>query len=138
MAPRKKPVPEQPTNNVPKIIRAKGGLTQGVLLDSVLLEMEEEITRKQGQDFVRTLKALVEEEISQGRPVNVFGIVRIVPRFHTSGERTVLKEFGNPQSGKVKKRVKSRVSLATGQGIFSKSVRDALPTPTKLKNLIGA
>ena len=42
-------------------------------------------------------------ELQEGNPVNLFGLVKIVPRYHTKGERMVNKEFGNPDSPKVKK-----------------------------------
>lgn len=125
--------------NAPQIIAAKGGKTQKELLDDVLRTMEEEnwITKKQGKDFADSLVAVVEREISEGQPVNLFGLVKIVPRLHTAGEREVYKEFGNPDSGKIIKKVKAKTSLKTGQGIFGKKVKDAIPSTSKLAKALG-
>jgi nucleoid DNA-binding protein len=127
-----------PVGNKPQILTSKGGMTGKQLLDRVLAMMEEEnwLTKKQGKDFADSLVAVVEEEIEKGKPVNLFGLVRIVPRLHTAGEREVYKEFGNPDSGKVIKKVKAKTSFKTGQGIFGKKLKDAMPSTTKLAKVI--
>jgi uncharacterized protein YwlG (UPF0340 family) len=127
-------------NGKPQIIVSKGADTQANLLKRVLATMEQEnwITAKQGKDFVESLRAVVESDISEGKPVNLFGLVRITPRLHTAGQREVYKEFGNPESGKTIKKVKAKVTLKTGQGIFGTEVKRALPSVQKLtKTLLG-
>lgn len=123
----------------PQIIAAKGGDTQAQFLKRILATMDEGnwITSTQAKDFVESLKAVVLDDLEHGKPVNMFGLVKIVPRLHTAGEREVFKVFGDPESGKTIKKVKSKVSLKTGQGIFTKAVKDALPNPQKLAKLMG-
>jgi hypothetical protein len=123
----------------PQIITMKGGLPVGKLLDEVLFTMEDElrISKKAAKDFQESLIAVVEREIAEGRPVNVFGLVKIAPRLHTKGERMVNSEFGNPESPKTKKKYPAKVSLKTGQGIFGKRVKDALPSAQKLQKIAG-
>lgn len=131
-----KAAPKTPAKNngAPQIIAAKGGLTAVQLLERTLATMDQDkwITKAQGRDFVESLKAVVLDSINKGEPVNLFGMVKIVPRLHTAGTRVVDKEFGNPDSGKVNKKYKAKVSLQATQGIFSKPVKDSLPTAQKL------
>lgn len=122
-------------NGAPKIITAKGGLTKAQLVGKVLDTMEPDllITKKQAADFVDSLLAVVEGEIGEGSPVNLFGLVKISPRFHTRGERQVRKEFGNAESPLVTKKYPAKVSV---KATVSKAVKDALPkAPTMQKRV---
>lgn len=120
----------------PQMFPAKGGLSQSQLLDRVLATMDEEnwISKKVGRDFIASLKAVVEDEISQGSPVRLFGIVNITPRYHTAGQREVNSEFGNPDSPKVTKKYKPKVSLGIGKLAL---ITKALPTPQKMAKVVG-
>lgn len=133
---KKKKQAAKPTSDAPRIIAAKGGLTQSALLMASLAKMEDDllINRKQAKDFVESLLAVVDEEISKGHPVNLFGMVKLVPRYHTTGSREVSKEFGNPDSGKVTKRYKAKVSL---KATVFKRVKNSLPSATKMQRVVG-
>lgn len=125
--------------DAPQIIAAKGGLPAGKLLDEILIAMEDDlrISKKQARDFSDSLIAVVERELGNAQPVNLFGLVKIVPRLHTKGQRKVNSEFGNPDSPMVTKKYAAKVSLKSGQGIFTKKVKDALPTVQKLQKALG-
>lgn len=132
----KKATAKKGTSDAPRIIAAKGGLTQSALLMASLAKMEDDllITRKQAKDFVESLLAVVDDEIGKGHPVNLFGMVKLVPRYHTTGTREVLKEFGNPESGKTKKSYKAKVSL---KATVFKRVKDSLPGTAKMQRVVG-
>ncbi|MEO6068111.1 MAG: hypothetical protein ABIQ41_09050 [Gemmatimonadales bacterium] len=123
-------------SDAPRIIAAKGGLTQSALLVEALARMEDDlrVTKKQGKDFIESLLAAVDEEISKGRPVNLFGMVKLVPRYHTAGSREVLKEFGVADSGKMTKKYKPKVTL---KATLFKRVKDQLPGATKMQKVVG-
>ena len=123
--------PAAAATDVPKIITTKGGLTQGALLGEVLATMEDDlrISRKQGKDFVDSLVACVEREINAGSPVNLFGLVKVSPRFHTKGQREVFKVFGDPTSGKMTKKYPAKVSI---KATVMKRVKDVLPSAAAL------
>jgi len=135
---KKKTTKGKKTKNTdaPKMIAAKGGLSQSELLDRVLATMDEEnwISKKVGRDFIASLKAVVEDEISEGHPVRLFGITKITPRYHTAGQREVNSEFGNPDSPKVTKKYKPKVSLLMGK---PQLITKALPTPQKMAKVVG-
>lgn len=124
------------TTDAPKIIGAKGGIPQGALLNEVLLTMEDDlrVSKKQGSDFVESLKSAIEKELMAGRPVNLFGMVKIVPRFHTKGQREVNEVFGDPTSKKVIKKYPAKVSVKVTP---LKPVKDALPSVAKLQKVVG-
>jgi hypothetical protein len=124
------------TTDAPKIIGAKGGIPQGALLNEVLLTMEDDlrVSKKQGQDFIESLKSAVEKELMSGRPVNLFGMVKVVPRFHTKGQREVNETFGDPTSKKVVKKYPAKVSVKVTP---LKPVKDALPTVAKMQKVVG-
>jgi nucleoid DNA-binding protein len=125
-----------PAVTTPQIVAAKGGLTQAQLLASTLESMEQEnwISKKAGRDFVDSLQAVILDALSNGEPVNLFGIVKLVPRYHTAGKREVYKEFGNPDSGRVTKSYKPKVSL---KATVLKTTKDALPAATKMAKAVG-
>lgn len=125
-----------PVTTTPQIVAAKGGLTSAALLASVLETMEEEnwLTKKQGRDFVDSFQAVVLDALADGQPVNLFGIVKLVPRYHTSGKRQVFKEFGNPESGKITKTYKPKVTL---KATVLKNAKDSLPVPAKMQKRVG-
>jgi hypothetical protein len=136
---KSKPQNKAKATGAPQIIAAKGGLTSAALLERTLATMDRDnwITKKQGRDFIESLRAVVTDALGNGDPVNLFGLVKIVPRLHTSGSRQVYKEFGNPDSGTTTKRYKAKVSLQATQGIFFKPVKEALPTAQKLSKKMG-
>lgn len=120
----------------PSIIVAKGGLTQGKLAEEVLFAMEDDlrVSKKQGADFIASMKAVIERQLAEGQPVNLFGLVKIAPRLHTKGERMVNSEFGNPESPKVKKKYPAKVSVKV---TALKPVKDALPSVQKMQKVVG-
>lgn len=122
----------------PKIVAAKGGLTAAQFANEVNYTMDEPLSRAQLKDLTASIEAVTVEQLKEGNPVNLFGLVKVVPRLHTKGVRMVNKEFGNPESGKVKKTYKAKVSLKGSQGIFTKKIKDALPTVQKLQKKVGA
>lgn len=125
-------------DGAPQILAAKGGLTAAAFLHEVNFTLDEPLRKSQLRDLQKSIEAVVEKELSEGNPVNLFGLVKIVPRLHTKGERMVNKEFGNPASPKVKKVYKAKTSFKTGQGIFTKKVKDSMPSVQKLtKKLAG-
>lgn len=123
------------TTEAPQIITMKGGLPVGKFVDEILLMMEDDlrISKKQSKDFTDSLVAVVERELGEGNPVNLFGLVKITPRLHTKGVREVNSVFGDKDSPKVNKKYPAKVSLKVGQGIFTKKVKDALPSVAKLQ-----
>lgn len=123
----------------PEIIAAKGGLTAKQLVAEILEAMPEEdwITKKQGRAFAEALEEVVLSEIGDGRPVNLFGLVKIVPRLHTAGQREVHEVFGDSTSPMVVKKAKAKTTFKVGQGIFTKRLKDALPNPNKLSKALG-
>lgn len=122
----------------PQIITAKGGLTAAQFMNEVLFTMEDDLrlSKKQAKDFSDSLVAVVERELGEGKPINLFGLVKIAPRLHTKGTRSVNTVFGDPESPKTTKKYPAKISLKTGQGIFSKKVKDALPSVQKLQKVI--
>jgi nucleoid DNA-binding protein len=121
-----------PVTDAPKIVASKGGLTQAELAREVLFEMEPDllISKKQAVDYINSLRAVVEREIAEGNPVNLFGIVKITPRLHTKGQREINEEFGNPDSKKVIKKYPAKVSV---KATVLASVKNALPSVAKLQ-----
>ena len=134
-ATKKKAAPkaEAPAANAdaPKIIAMKGGLTAKQLVQEVLYTMEDELrlSKAQSADFIASLTAVIDREISDGNPVNLFGYLKLVPRFHTKGKRQVFKVFGDPTSGKVTKNYPAKVSLKVS---ILKPLKDSLPNAAKL------
>lgn len=115
------------SNGVPKIISAKGPIPRGQLLDEILNMMEEDlvISKKAAKDFMESFVAVIEREVADCRPVNVLGLLKITPRFHTKGQREVNEEFGNPDSRKVVKKYPAKVSVKITP---QKPLKDALPS----------
>ena len=103
-------------------------LSQSELLKRTLGLMEEEnwITQKVGRDFMESMAQVVEAELGAGRPVNLLGLVKLTPRFSEGGIREVLKEFGNPEAGKEKRRFKAAVKLRASA---LKRAKSSLPSP---------
>ena len=125
-------------DGAPQILAAKGGLTASQFLKEVNFTLENPLKASDLRDLQASIEAVVAAELSQGNPVNLFGLVKIVPRLHTKGERMVNSEFGNPDSKKVKKTYKAKTSFKTGQGIFTKKVKDQMPSVPKLTKKLGA
>lgn len=125
------------SDGAPQILVAKGGLTAAQLLTEINSTLDEPLSQKALRDLKVSVESVVVDQLEQGNPVNLFGLVKIAPRLHTKGVRLVNKEFGNPDSPKVKKTYKPKVTLKVGQGIFSKAVKDALPSVQKLQKKVG-
>lgn len=118
-------------NGAPKIIAMKGGLTQTQLIQEALFTMDDDLrlSKPQAADFVASLRAVIDREISEGSPVNLFGYLKLIPRFHTKGKREVFKVFGDPTSGKHTKTYPAKVSLKL---TALKPLKDALPSAASL------
>lgn len=125
-------------DGTPQILAAKGGLTASQFLKEVNFTLENPLKAADLRDLQQSIEAVVREQLEEGNPVNLFGLVKIVPRLHTKGERMVNSEFGNPDSKKVKKTYKAKTSFKTGQGIFTKKVKDNMPSVQKLTKKLGA
>jgi hypothetical protein len=128
-----------PKKDKPIRVQPKGNTVSGAsLLTDTLLRMEDDlrISKKQGRDFVDSLEVAITEAISAGKPVNLFGLVKITPVLVTGGVAQVNKEFGNPESGKIKKTYKAKVVFKAGQGVFMKPLKEALPSVQKLHKTI--
>ncbi|SRR5580765_47251 len=130
VAPKPKTAPDT-NSDAPKIIAMKGGLTQNQLVQEALFTMEDElrISKAAAADFVASLQAVIDREITDGNPVNLFGYVKITPRLHTRGKRMVYKVFGDPGSGKVSKTYPAKTSLKLAA---LKPLKDVQPAATKL------
>jgi hypothetical protein len=130
----RKPAPKAEASanaDAPKIIAMKGGLTAKQLVQEALFTMEDDLrlSKAQANDFVASLQAVIDREIADGNPVNLFGYLKVIPRFHTKGKRQVYKVFGDPESGKVMKSYPAKSSLKVS---ILKPIKDALPAPAKL------
>lgn len=127
-------------STAPKIINAKGGLAPGGLTAEILATMEDDlrISKAQAKDFVDSLVAVVEQQLQEGKPVNLFHLVKLVPRYHTKGTRDVFKVFGDPESGKVKKNYPAKVSLALRAGTHMSRAKAAeiLPNAAKMARIV--
>ncbi len=101
-------------------------ITQSQLLDRTLETMEDElrIPKKNAQDFVASLRAVVEEVIEEGLKVPLFKIVTINPSGVPAKPKRKVPDRDNPGEEKwadpqpAKLRVKATVGT---------SVKDALP-----------
>lgn len=124
--------------DAPQIIVATGGLSAVDFAKEVNFTLDEPLSNKQLKDLRDSIQAVVVDQLEQGNPVNLFGLVKIVPRLHTKGTRMVNSVFGDSESPKVKKNYKAKVSLKATQGIFSKPVKDALPSAQKLQTKLGS
>lgn len=126
----------------PRIIESKKGFTVTELLKNTLFTMEDgtRISNAQAKDFVESLVAVVERELGEGKPVNLFHLTKIVPRLHTKGERMVNEVFGDPESKKVKKKYPAKVTLAVKRGskIGGKNGKEIMPTVQRLSKVVGA
>ena len=118
-------------NGVPQIKPAAKTLSAVEVVREAVMLMDDPMSQKQRVDFTNCLKQVVDDAIADGQGVNLFGMVKIVPRFHTKGVREVFKVFGDPESGKTKKTYPAKVSV---KATVLKSVKDALPTPNKMAN----
>ena len=88
-------------------------ISQTELLRRTLALMEEEnfIQQRVGRDFMESMAQAVENALEAGEAVSIAGVVKLTPRFREGGMREVLKEFGNPSAGKVKKRFPNKMTL---------------------------
>lgn len=121
------------SNGVPQIKAARETVRFTALIADANFELDEPLPRKS----VKALMDSVEEEIlaqlAAGRAVNLFGVVKLTPRLHTAGTREVYKEFGNPESGKMKKKYPAKVSL---KATVLKKAKDALPKTQKMGTMV--
>lgn len=117
--------------NAPKTIPMKGGLTAKQLVQETLFTMDDDLrlSKAQAVDFTASLVAVIDREIAEGNPVNLFGLLKVIPRLHTKGSREVYKVFGDPESGKVTKQYPAKASLKT---TILKPLKDSLPAASKL------
>ena len=120
----------------PQIIESKGGLTASQFIREINTTLDEPLTLAQLRDLKATVEMVVTEQLQAGEPVNLFGLVKIVPRLHTAGERMVNSEFGNPESPKVKKKYPAKVTFKATQGIFTSAVKQSIPSVRALTKKI--
>jgi nucleoid DNA-binding protein len=122
--------------DAPKTIAMKGGLTAKQLVQDALFSMEDDLrlSKAQAADFVVSFQAVIDREIADGNPVNLFGYVKLIPRLHTKGKRQVYKVFGDSESGKVTKNYPAKTSLKV---TVLKPLKDSLPTASKLIRKVG-
>jgi nucleoid DNA-binding protein len=123
-------------NGAPKRIVAKANLSQGAFMKEVVFAMEDDlrVSNKQAKDFMDSLIAVIERELSEGNAVNFAGLVKLSPVLQTKGERMIPSEFGNPESPKVKKKYPAKVTV---KATAMKKAKDALPSVQKLQKVIG-
>jgi len=122
------------TNGTPQIKPSKDTMSQSELAIEAVATMDDPLSIKQRKDFIDSLKAVIDDAISEGRAVNLFGLVKITPRLHTKGVREVFKEFGNPESGRVKKTYPAKTTLKV---TALKPLKDALPNANKMARKVG-
>ncbi len=121
-------------NGAPQIKPSKDTMSQNELVIEATAVMDDPLSIKQRKDFINSLKAVIDDAISEGRAVNLFGLVKLTPRLHTKGTREVFKEFGNPESGKVKKTYPAKTTLKV---TALKPLKDALPNANKMARKVG-
>ncbi len=129
-----KPKAQAPTNSAPQIKPSKDTMTATELVQTAIFDMNDPLSKRQARDFTDALQANIAAALGDGRAVNLFGLLKIVPRFHTKGEREVYKEFGNPESGKVKKKYPPKVTLKL---TALKKLKDSSPTANKMAKKVG-
>lgn len=126
----------EPDNGAPKTITMKGGLSKSQLVQETIFKMEDEfrVSKKVAADFVDSLIAVIEEQLGEGNPVNLFGLVKFSPRLHTKGVREVNSVFGDSTSPKVNKKYPAKVSVKV---TAAKPIKDALPSVQKLQKKVA-
>lgn len=135
MAVKKKGGAEKPDTRInpdaPKILESKQTIPVSTLIRDAMNTMDGDfITSKQARAFLTAYTEIVEAHVKAGRKVNLLGLVQIVPRYHTPGTRMVNEEFGNPESKKIKKRYKAKVSLKYKPSLKLKA---SMPTPARVQ-----
>lgn len=127
--------------DAPKIHEMKGGLTPAAFTLEIIARMEEDlrISKKQAADFVESLVVVVEEELGRGNPVNFWHLAKLVPRYHSKGERMINSDFNDKESPKVKKKYAPKVSLAVKRGskVSGKKGLELLPTVNTLAKKVA-
>lgn len=131
---KSKAKPKNSANGVPQIKPSKDTMRATELIREAVMTMDEPLSARQRIDFTESLKAVIDDAISEGRAVNLFGLVKVTPRLHTKGVREVYKEFGNPDSGKVKKTYPAKTTLKV---TALKPLKDALPNANKMAKKVG-
>lgn len=131
---KSKTKPKNSANGVPQIKPSKDTMRATELIREAVMTMDEPLSARQRIDFTDSLKAVIDDAISEGRAVNLFGLVKVTPRLHTKGVREVYKEFGNPDSGKVKKTYPAKTTLKV---TALKPLKDALPNANKMAKKVG-
>jgi nucleoid DNA-binding protein len=101
-------------------------VSQADLLKRTLALMEPEnfTTQTVGRDFMESMAQAVENALGKGEAVNIGGIVKLTPKYRAGGKREVLKEFGNPEAGKVKKHFPAKIAV---KATALKRAKDSLP-----------
>lgn len=118
----------------PRIIPAKETVSAASLISEAAMMMDEPLSRSQTKAFVDSLGEIIEANLAEGRAVNLFGYLKIVPRFHTKGKREVREVFGDPESKMIVKSYPAKVSVKAS---FLKKTKDALPQASKLGRILN-
>lgn len=118
----------------PQIKPSKDTMSQAELLRETVAVMDDPVSIKQRKDFLDSMKSVIDDAISEGRAVNMFGLVKLTPRLHTKGVREVNEVFGDPTSKKVKKNYAAKTTLKV---TALKPLKDALPNANKMAKKVG-
>lgn len=98
------------------------------VLDGAVATMEESLAldRKQARDFAESFVAFVEEQIEQGNAVNLFGLVKLTPKFKaaTKAQKNVPSPFS---PGETMDRAAKPASI-TVKALALKRAKDAAPS----------
>ncbi len=129
-----KPKAAAATDGKPQIKPSKDTMTASELVQTAIFDMTEPLSKRQAKDFTDAVQANIAASLSEGRAVNFFGLLKIVPRLHTKGTRQVYKEFGNPDSGTMNKKYPAKVTLKL---TALKKLKDSSPTVNKMGRKLG-
>ena len=120
-------------NGVPQIKAAKETVRFTTLVADANMELGEPLPKKSVKALMDSIEEEILAQLAAGRAVNLFGVIKLTPRLHTAGTREVYKEFGNPESGKVKKKYPAKVTL---KATVLKKAKDELPKPAKMGTMV--
>ena len=114
----------------PQIIESKGGLTAAQLLREINSSLDEPLTLAALRDLKATVEMVVSEEVAAGRPVNLFGLVKIdrpslAHCWRAHGQFRIRGTLSRPRS---KKKYPAKVTFKATQGIFMMAVKQSVPT----------
>ena len=120
--------------DAPKIVAAKQTVSASELLVETNYKLDDPLSKRHAKEFADAMVEAIQEAIADGKAVNLFGLLKIVPRLHTKGTREVYKEFGNPESGRVNKKYPAKVSVKAS---FLKKTKESLPSVQKMQKRVG-